>query len=128
MDGDRRDTDSARRCAIVVPQVVSRGSIKAVGLASDTASQFYVSDLGGNVRFVGPATGIDEVLVELGHPLTGIAFRAAGPGSWTEQAQVLRDREDLGPFRLAYLETLVRVADWRSSARHDGPVPPLPPG
>ncbi|MER7421075.1 CRISPR-associated endonuclease Cas3'' [Micromonospora peucetia] len=41
-------------------------------------------------------------------------------GPWTERAKTLRD--DLGPFRLAYLETLVRVADWRSSARHDGPV------
>ena len=63
--------------------------------------------------------------------LSTAAFRTAGPGSWTEQALALRDREDLGPFRLAYLETLVRVADWRSSARHDGPVPPpllLPPG
>jgi CRISPR-associated endonuclease/helicase Cas3 len=43
-------------------------------------------------------------------------------GTWTERATALRD--DLGPFRLAYLETLVRVADWRSSARHDGPVGP----
>ncbi|WP_212823144.1 CRISPR-associated endonuclease Cas3'' [Catellatospora sp. TT07R-123] len=43
-------------------------------------------------------------------------------GPWTERAKALRD--DLGPFRLAYLETLVRVADWRSSARHDGPVLP----
>ncbi|MEY9962737.1 CRISPR-associated endonuclease/helicase Cas3 [Streptacidiphilus sp. MAP12-16] len=43
-------------------------------------------------------------------------------GSWTERALTLLDRHDLGPFRLAYLETLVRVADWRSSARHDGPV------
>lgn len=43
-------------------------------------------------------------------------------GSWTVQARALRDREDLGPFRLAYLEALVRIADWRSSGRHDGPV------
>lgn len=41
---------------------------------------------------------------------------------WTEQAQALRDRTDLGPFRLAYLEALVRISDWRSSARHDGPL------
>lgn len=44
--------------------------------------------------------------------------------SWTAAALALRDRPDLGPFRLAYLETLVRIADWRSSARHDGPVQP----
>lgn len=36
--------------------------------------------------------------------------------SWTNMAVGLRDRADLGPFRLAYLEALVRVADWRASA------------
>ncbi len=29
----------------------------------------------------------------------------------------LRDGPDLGPFRLAYLEALVRIADWRASRR-----------
>ncbi|MEW1908217.1 CRISPR-associated endonuclease Cas3'' [Kitasatospora sp. NPDC085895] len=46
---------------------------------------------------------------------------ATFPAAWTEQALALRDDPDLGPFRLAFLETLVRVADWRASARHDGP-------
>jgi CRISPR-associated endonuclease/helicase Cas3 len=50
-------------------------------------------------------------------------FGAAGP--WTARVRALRDRHDLGPFRLAFLETLVRVADWRASARHDGSVEPL---
>ena len=49
-------------------------------------------------------------------------FRPASGGSWTTQSRALRDRDDLGPFRLAYLEALVRIADWRSSGRHDGPV------
>lgn len=41
----------------------------------------------------------------------------AGP-SWSDRmARVL---EDLGPFRLAYLETLVRVADWRASQKRLG--------
>ncbi|MDI2125519.1 type I-G CRISPR-associated helicase/endonuclease Cas3g [Yinghuangia seranimata] len=53
------------------------------------------------------------------------AFRQGG--SWTPQTLALRDRDDLGPFRLAYLESLVRVADWRSSARHDGPTVGLVP-
>jgi CRISPR-associated endonuclease/helicase Cas3 len=35
--------------------------------------------------------------------------------SWSDRMQRLL--EDLGPFRLAWLETLVRVADWRASAR-----------
>ncbi|MGF1432178.1 CRISPR-associated endonuclease Cas3'' [Kitasatospora sp. LaBMicrA B282] len=52
------------------------------------------------------------------------AFRP--DGQWTARATALRDRADLGPFRLAYLESLVRLADWRSSGRHDGPVPSGP--
>ena len=39
-----------------------------------------------------------------------------GPGAWTSVALGLRDRPDLGPFRLATLEALVRLADWRASA------------
>lgn len=35
--------------------------------------------------------------------------------SWTALACGLRDRHDLGPFRLSYLEALVRIADWRAS-------------
>jgi CRISPR-associated endonuclease/helicase Cas3 len=37
-----------------------------------------------------------------------------GP-SWLERMLKLRD--DYGPFRLSFLETLVRVADWRGSAQ-----------
>src|SRR5205807_2144871 len=36
--------------------------------------------------------------------------------SWADR--MLNLLEDHGPFRLAYLEALVRVADWRASARH----------
>jgi CRISPR-associated endonuclease/helicase Cas3 len=57
-----------------------------------------------------------------GQPLQTADFRPEAGGSWTEQARILRDRSDLGPFRLAYIEALVRIADWRSSARHDGPL------
>lgn len=39
-----------------------------------------------------------------------------GP-SWTARACGLRDR--LGPFRLAFLEAVVRVADWRASASYE---------
>ena len=37
------------------------------------------------------------------------------PLSWTARMSALRDRPDVGPFRLAFLETLVRIADWRAS-------------
>lgn len=39
-----------------------------------------------------------------------------GEGSWTERVLALRDDADLGPFRLAYLEALLRAADARASA------------
>src|SRR5690606_17250410 len=41
-------------------------------------------------------------------------FRLGSGRSWTRTALALRDEH--GPFVLAYLETLVRVADWRASA------------
>jgi CRISPR-associated endonuclease/helicase Cas3 len=41
-------------------------------------------------------------------------FTLGGDRSWTRTALSLRDR--YGPFVLAYLEALVRIADWRASA------------
>jgi CRISPR-associated endonuclease/helicase Cas3 len=54
----------------------------------------------------------------LGQPATELTvdldqFRLGGERSWTRTALRLRDR--YGPFVLAYLETLVRIADWRAS-------------
>lgn len=39
-----------------------------------------------------------------------------GSPSWLQRTAALRDRMDLGPFRLGYLEAVVRLADWRASA------------
>jgi CRISPR-associated endonuclease/helicase Cas3 len=36
--------------------------------------------------------------------------------SWTDAVVRLRDDPDLGPFRLGFLEALLRVADWRASS------------
>ncbi len=41
-----------------------------------------------------------------------------GEQSWLALTTLLRDRPDLGPFRLSFLEAIVRLADWRAS----GPV------
>ncbi len=40
-----------------------------------------------------------------------------GRPSWLERCLALRDAPELGPFRLAYLETLLRAADVRASRR-----------
>ena len=52
-----------------------------------------------------PATRLDLNLMELGEGESG--------ASWL--ARVLALRHEYGPFRLSYLETLLRVADWRGS-------------
>jgi CRISPR-associated endonuclease/helicase Cas3 len=44
-------------------------------------------------------------------------FELGGERSWTRTALKLRDK--YGPFVLAYLETIVRVADWRASAEDE---------
>ncbi|GAA1021433.1 hypothetical protein Aple_073830 [Acrocarpospora pleiomorpha] len=55
-------------------------------------------------------------------PLTlsagSLRIGAADGDSWTARAVALRDRPDLGPFRLAFLEALVRIADMRVSRRY----------
>lgn len=55
-----------------------------------------------------------ELTVDLGQ------FRLGGDRSWTRTALELRDR--YGPFVLAYLETVVRVADWRASGAMEVPA------
>ncbi len=66
-------------------------------------------DLGGGVRT--PAVTLSLEPMEIGlckeEPFKG-------QPSWLER--MLRLRDQLGPFRLAYLEALLRAADWRASA------------
>lgn len=66
--------------------------------------------------------------VELGEGITTqaltltLSFMEMGEGphgpSWLERMLWLRDK--YGPFRLAWMETLVRVADWRGTAKEGG--------
>jgi CRISPR-associated endonuclease/helicase Cas3 len=40
-------------------------------------------------------------------------FDSVGPATWTDTVRALYGRH--GPFILAYMEAVVRVADWRAS-------------
>ena len=47
-------------------------------------------------------------------------FLLVGERSWTRTVLGLRDR--YGPFVLAYLECIVRIADWRASGGRELPT------
>lgn len=65
-------------------------------------------DLGGGVQV--PETTLTLSYMELGlDPQTG--------PSWAERMLALRDSPTLGPFRMGFLEALVKCADERASAR-----------
>jgi len=66
------------------------------------------ADLGSGLTL--PETEIDLSYMELGEGPKG--------RSWLARTIALRDA--VGPFRLAYLETLLRAADWRASAGKEG--------
>ncbi len=65
------------------------------------------ADLGGGVWL--PETLMDLTLMELGES------ERYGP-SWMARVLALRDRADLGPFRLALLEAVMKAADERASS------------
>jgi CRISPR-associated endonuclease/helicase Cas3 len=80
---------------------------------------------GGHVAFGvvdGDAVPLDEIdglgLLPVSLSLDSMRLGGGEPGgSWATMALGLRDR--LGPFRLAFLEAVVRSADWRASAEAD---------
>jgi len=82
------------------PAGVPDGARFALGVADGDALPAVETPVGK----VGP-TNLSLGSMELG----------GEPVSWTHEACRLRD--ELGPLRLAFLEALVRIADWRASAR-----------
>jgi len=64
-----------------------------------------------------PAVPLGEITTP--EIILDLSFMKMGEGehgpSWLARTVALRDRIDLGPFRLAYLETLLRAADARAS-------------
>lgn len=66
-----------------------------------------------------PATDLGDGVATKEQRLSLALMELGGGGegpSWADR--MLRLLDELGPFRLAWLEMLVRVADWRASARH----------
>ncbi len=61
-----------------------------------------------------PSATLSLERVSMGRSVDGVA-------SWSERALALRDRVDLGPLRLGFLESVVRLADWRASAAAERP-------
>jgi CRISPR-associated endonuclease/helicase Cas3 len=64
--------------------------------------------------------GLSAYQVELCLDPMEIGLSPRYGASWRERVQMLLER--LGPFRLAYLESLLRGADCRASAEEDRPI------
>lgn len=56
---------------------------------------------------------------QLSETTLSLSLMDLGEGSWFERILSLRDLPELGPFRLALLEALLRAADWRASDEED---------
>ena len=133
--GDGRSVlDGCLEPALVVYLVGAHHGRVRMGIRSlpDEEEKLHF-ELSGRRVALGVAEGDELPAVELPHgrtPAMAVSLepmelgrRADGSPSWSEMALGLRDRDDLGPFRLAYLEALVRLADWRVSARYDQATP-----
>jgi CRISPR-associated endonuclease/helicase Cas3 len=109
--GDAREERDLVRYLVAAHHGRVRLAIRSIPGEAAGGARVALGVVEGDV--VGPCT-IDGV------ELTDVTLRldemAIGEGSWTAKALALRDRDDLGPFRLATLEALVRLADWRASA------------
>ncbi|MEV0766169.1 hypothetical protein [Nocardia sp. NPDC050435] len=76
--GGEPDGNTLNRGALVPEpgpvEVLARGFHEAIGLAAVSATQFYVSDLGGAVRLVDLIAGTHTVIARPGGALTGLAL------------------------------------------------------
>ncbi|MCI0440123.1 MAG: CRISPR-associated helicase Cas3' [Chloroflexi bacterium] len=68
------------------------------------------TDLGDGVK-------TQRTVIDLSIAQVGVTDN--GERSWLDRVLALRDMKELGPFRLAYLEALVRAADVRASIKEE---------
>ena len=73
------------------------------------------TDLGGGVRAPSSVISLEPMMLGLCE-----SSPYCGEPSWLERA--IRLRDTLGPFRLAYLEMILRAADVRASKAADAGV------
>lgn len=101
--------------------VRSESSLLAIGDAQ-WPLDFSIAKDGAEGRWEG-----DEFVLT-GHGWTGLVADLLGPWRPEEKSDAGAVPEgeprDLGPFALAYLEALVRIADWRASARPSASTKP----
>jgi CRISPR-associated endonuclease/helicase Cas3 len=94
-----------------------RVSVRSVGEEAERQPRRILGiqedDIVAGIEVPGGIT-LPSLRLDPSHLMLGAA--ADGSESWASRALRLRDRVDVGPFRLAYLEALVRIADWRASA------------
>ena len=95
------------------------------GNASNECEEIYLVVVGFNVPDVDCVADPDACYYftsdyqpcYCGLPPCPLTLDGDGNPSWAERMMRLRDRADLGPFRLAYLEAVLRAADRRASKR-----------
>ncbi|MCC6427300.1 MAG: DEAD/DEAH box helicase [Phycisphaerales bacterium] len=76
------------------------------------------TDLGGGVHAPAVTLALEPMELGLCESPPFVGADGVGEPSWIER--VLRLREEIGPFRLAYLEAVLRAADERASAAASG--------
>ncbi|MEN0064334.1 MAG: CRISPR-associated helicase Cas3' [Myxococcota bacterium] len=95
--------------------------LSELGLAEDAEVRLALGVYDGEVL---PATDLGGGLTtqEVSLDLSVMALGGGSRASWVERVLILMEQH--GPYRLAFLETLVRIADWRASGHPSRFTPP----